>query len=191
MTLSLVRTDSAPRADPRVPDWSAIHDPDTPVLLLPMAAPRGGWVAKLLRSAPFSWRAEAAPDELAAALPGLPPGLRAAVDELALPFAGLMQARRLSLRLEGIVGNACTRVHADYTDVRLIRTLAGPGTDYAPPGADSGRLSRVPTGWTGLFKGTLYRGRDGAPHMPCLHRSPPIEGTGEARLLLVIDTVAA
>lgn len=178
-------------AVPPEPDWSAIHDPDTPVLLLPMPAPRGRWVQRLLREAPFAWRAEATPDGLATALPGLPPELAALIDELAHPFARVMLADRLSLRVEGIVGNACTRVHADYTDVRLIRTLAGPGTDYAPPGADAGRLARVPTGWTGLFKGTLYRSRTGAGHLPCLHRSPPIDGTGETRLLLVIDTVGA
>ena len=37
-----------------------------------------------------------------------------------------------------------------------------------------------------LFKGHEF----GAGHKPCLHRSPPIEDSGERRLVLVIDTPA-
>ena len=39
-------------------------------------------------------------------------------------------------------------------------------------------------GWVGLFRGRLWPG-----DLPCrlLHRSPPIAGSGETRLLLVID----
>jgi hypothetical protein len=176
-------------AMPHQDDWGAIHDGETPLVLEAAVPPSGAWVDALLAQAPFAWRAQAPADRVADAMAELPPELRAIVREAACRFARLMQADHLALRVEGVVGNACTRVHADYTDVRLIRTLAGPGTDYAPPGTDEGKLQRVPTGWTGLFKGVLYRSRDGKSHAPCLHRSPPIEGSGEVRLVLVIDTV--
>ena len=92
----------------------------------------------------------------------------------------------MRVRLEGVIGNACWKVHADYTDPRLITTDAGPGTDYAPHGEGDCCLERVPTGAIGLFKGRKF-----APdHLPCFHRSPPIIDTGERRLMLVIDTLA-
>jgi hypothetical protein len=176
-------------ASTRLDDWGAIHDAEISLVLEEAPLPSGTWVDALLAKAPFVWRAEAEADKVADAIEELPPELRLIVRDSAGRFARLMQADHLALRVEGVVGNACTRVHADYTDVRLIRTLAGPGTDYAPPGADEGKLKRVPTGWTGLFKGVLYPSRNGQVHAPCLHRSPPIEGSGEVRLVLVIDTV--
>jgi hypothetical protein len=93
------------------------------------------------------------------------------------------------LRLEGITTDACRRIHADYTDLRLITTYAGPGTDYLPRFAtpNEGNLQRLATGDIGLFKGRLHA----AGHEPCLHRSPPIAGTGAARLVLVIDSQLA
>ncbi|MFN3592920.1 MAG: DUF1826 domain-containing protein, partial [Thermaurantiacus sp.] len=117
-----------------------------------------------------------------------PDALREMVSAHARRFADLMGAELVSVRIEGITSNACTRVHADFTDVRLIRTLAGPGTDHAPDGDPQAPLSRIPTGHIGLFKGRRYPGADGCCHQPCLHRSPPIEGTGLRRLVLVIDT---
>jgi hypothetical protein len=176
--------------------WSAIHDPGVRLVLDPAPAPDEAWVADLLARAPFAWRAEGRADTIDSALADWPGPLREMVAAHAARFAAVMEAPAIAVRIEGITGNACTRVHADYTDVRLIRTLAGPGTDHLPDGpspeangADGADLARVPTGWVGLFKGRTYPGADGCCHPPCLHRSPPVEGTGARRLVLVIDTI--
>jgi hypothetical protein len=168
--------------------WAAIHDPATPLVLEEAAPPRGAWVEHLLAQPPFVWRAECAADAVEGELADAPVELRRLIGEAATRYAGVMGCTNVKLRLEVIDSNACTKVHADYTDVRLIQTLAGPGTDYAPNGDAQGPLARVPTGWVGLFKGALYPARDGNSHSPCLHRSPPIAGSGVRRLVLVIDT---
>jgi hypothetical protein len=168
--------------------WAAMHRADTPLVLEPGHPPQGAWLAQLLARPPFAWRAEGPPEALASLVPDAPAELRELVDAAAHRFAQLMGCTRLKLRVELVDSNACTKVHADYTDVRLIQTLAGPGTDYAPEGDADAPLARVPTGWTGLFKGALYPARDGKAHAPCLHRSPPIAGSGVRRLLLVLDT---
>lgn len=106
---------------------------------------------------------------------------------LATRFGEVMGVDRLDVRLEKISGNACWKIHADYVTARLITTLAGRGTEWfetTDPGIDAtpplgGRLG---TGAVGLFKG-----RSWAPDTAILHRSPPIAGTGEQRLLLVMD----
>jgi hypothetical protein len=99
---------------------------------------------------------------------------------------------QVSIRLEVIEGNACRKFHSDYVTVRLIATLAGPGTQWLDDG-DAARLRAgadpdtlhirdIATGHVALFKGRAWT-RDRA----IVHRSPPIAGTGQCRLVLVID----
>ena len=103
-------------------------------------------------------------------------------------FAGLMRARWLRLRLDRVTGNACRRFHIDAVTARLVCTYRGPGTQYgiSRDGAEPARVFSVPTGAPILLRGTLWR--DGPPS-GLLHRSPPIEGTGQVRLVLVLDPV--
>jgi hypothetical protein len=169
--------------------WTRINERDCPIVIeARYALLSDSEIAPLLAKAPFVLRADGEPEGLAARLAELPDALVSDIEALANRFADLTGKASLRIRLEGVTTNACKKVHADYTDVRLITTYAGPGTDYAPHGAeDHGGdccLERVPTGAVALFKGRLF----GAGHDPCLHRSPPIEGSGEARLVLVIDT---
>jgi hypothetical protein len=120
------------------------------------------------------------------ALGQIPLELRADIHDLATRFAALMGVPTVRIRLEAINTNACRRVHADYTDLRLISTYWGPGTEYVPAGQeppDAG-LVRLAAGHVALFKGRLF----GDGHAPCFHRSPPAGDTGERRLVLVIDT---
>lgn len=169
------------------PRWDAIHHPRTRIVIDKDAVllPRGD-IGPLLDIAPFGYRVAGTPDEILAGLPPLPDSLSSAITDLARRFAALMPCKTVRVRMEGITGNACRKVHADYTDVRLICTLAGPGTDYALGDDPEGPLKRIPTGMVALFKGREF----GAGHKACLHRSPPIEDTEERRLVLVIDTPA-
>lgn len=108
---------------------------------------------------------------------------------LAELFCTAMDLAKLELRLEAVRTDSCRKFHADYVTARLITTYVGEGTDWL----DEEDAARVAAGETpqcinrlsafdvGLFKGKL------ATERPAIHRSPPIAGTGAARLLLVLN----
>lgn len=167
--------------------WARIDEHDCPIVIETREMPLSHDDIALLRAkAPFVLRAEGKVARLKEQLAELPETLVTDVQTLANRFAEVTGHSSVRVRLEGVTTNACKKVHADYTDLRLITTYAGPGTDYAPHGDGDCCLERVPTGAVALFKGRLF----GEGHEPCLHRSPPIEGSGEVRLMLVIDTPA-
>lgn len=103
-------------------------------------------------------------------------------------FTGLVPAPYLRLRFDVVTTNACTKFHIDAVTARLICTYRGTGTQYgvAADGAEPRRVFTVSTGAPVLLRGTLWPER---PKSGLLHRSPPIEGTGETRLVLVLDPV--
>jgi len=105
---------------------------------------------------------------------------------LAEAFADLMSAPYLRMRLAVVTNNACRKFHIDAISARLICTYRGTGTQYgiASKGADPKQVLTVQTGAPILLRGTK------SPIQPpsgLVHRSPPIEGTGQARLVLVLD----
>jgi hypothetical protein len=89
---------------------------------------------------------------------------------------------------DAVTTNACRRFHIDAVTARLVCTYRGTGTQYGigADGAEPRRVFTVPTGAPILLRGTLWPER---PHSGLLHCSPPIEGTGETRLVLVLDPV--
>lgn len=103
-------------------------------------------------------------------------------------FSDLVGARYLRLRLDVITTNACRKFHIDAVHSRLICTYRGTGTQYgvSVDGNQPKRVFTVPTGAPIVLKGTLY---PEAPSSGLLHRSPPIEGSGMTRLVLVLDPV--
>lgn len=170
-----------------IADWSQIRQPERSFVIEPrQVAALAGVAQPLASGAPFERRGAGPVDEALAALGDMPAALRADIRDLATRFACLMAVPAVRIRLEVINTNACRKIHADYTDVRLITTYWGPGTDYVPAGMEPVETSlvRLPAGHIGLFKGRLFE--EGDP--PCLHRSPPVGDTGEQRLVLVIDT---
>ena len=110
------------------------------------------------------------------------------VAALADIFAGLMNAPFLRLRLDVVTTNACRKFHIDAVTARLICTYRGTGTQYgiSADGAGPKRVFTAPTGAPILLRGTLW---PESPRSGLLHRSPPIEGTGETRLVLVLDPI--
>jgi hypothetical protein len=124
---------------------------------------------------------------------GTPPGperdaLGADIAALARIFADLMGARYLRVRLDVVRTDACRKFHLDAVTVRLVCTYRGTGTQYGlARGVETpDRICTAPTGAPILFCGT--RATKGAPS-DLRHRSPPIEGTGATRLVLVLDPV--
>ena len=126
-------------------------------------------------------------------LSGMPDTLQRAwlvedVSDLASSFAALMQAAYVRLRLQAVTTNACRKFHLDAITGRLVCTYRGPGTQYgtSTTGEDPEHIRTVPTGAPILLRGSLWRP---VPDSGLLHRSPPIEGTGETRFVLVLDPV--
>lgn len=125
---------------------------------------------------------------------GLPPGsergwLEGDIADLAERFADLMQSKFLRLRLDVIESNACRKFHLDAITARLICTYRGTGTQYgvSEDGGEPEVINTVPTGAPILLRGSLWPEQ---PRSGLLHRSPPIEGTGETRLVLVLDPLS-
>lgn len=117
---------------------------------------------------------------------------RALIDDaanLARRYAAVMELSRIEVRLEVVRTDSCRKFHADYVTARLITTYVGQGTDWldeheaarVAAGGAPHLINRLAAFDVGLFKGKLATSR------PAIHRSPPIAGTGAARLLLVFD----
>ena len=124
---------------------------------------------------------------------GMPAGklrdwLAGDIAALAHSFAGLMRADYVRLRLQAVSTNACRRFHVDAITGRLVCTYRGTGTQYGAShaGGEPEHVCTVPTGAPVLLRGSLWPPK---PAAGILHRSPPIEGTGETRLVLVLDPV--
>jgi hypothetical protein len=108
---------------------------------------------------------------------------------LAVIFADLMQSPYLRLRLAAVTSNACRKFHIDAITGRLVCTYRGIGTQYgiSRNGRDPSLVFTVPTGAPILLRGTHWPEK---PASGLLHRSPPIEGSGETRLVLVLDAIS-
>jgi len=109
--------------------------------------------------------------------------------ELAEKFSSILNIQKFEVRIEVVTTNSCRKWHADYVTARLITTYAGTGTQWlcakaaqqVRDGSDPDEIGQMSAGDVGIFKGKL------ATDEPAIHRSPPIEGTGERRLLLVLN----
>lgn len=115
--------------------------------------------------------------------------LEADVAELVAIFAELMQVDEVRLRFDAINTNACRRFHIDAVKARLLCTYRGHGTEFGTVETNDEVPKGVHTASVGsplILRGTRWP--NGGFHNAVRHRSPPIEGTGETRLLLVLDT---
>lgn len=111
--------------------------------------------------------------------------LAAEILDLAGLFAQVMGVGAVALRLDVVTGDACRRFHRDRMVARMLCTLRGSGTEYGSevgPGQVA-PVAHMGRGAVGIFRGSLWPGEETG----LLHRSPPISGTGETRLLLVVD----
>ncbi len=127
-----------------------------------------------------------------AATAALRPWLIADIAMLAACFADLTGSIEIDVRLERITGDACWKFHRDCVEARLLTTYRGPGTEWVSPTdaaaalrdqrAYRGPLHRFPPQAVGVFKGSCA-----GPGSGIVHRSPPIAGHGETRLLLCLN----
>ncbi|MEZ5757660.1 MAG: DUF1826 domain-containing protein [Emcibacteraceae bacterium] len=112
------------------------------------------------------------------------------INSLAQLFAKIMKTNSINLRLDVVNDNACRKFHQDNVAARLLCSYRGRGTEYgiysATPMPDV--IYELPKQAVGIFKGRRWTP---APSTVIYHRSPPIEGSGETRLLLVIDKASS
>lgn len=102
---------------------------------------------------------------------------------LADRLGALAGAAQLRFRLDVVETDACRRFHADYMTLRLLTTYRGRATHWCR--ADEPKVVRtMKTGDVAILKGRVL-----LDPPTVLHRSPPIEATGEQRLLLVLDPI--
>lgn len=111
--------------------------------------------------------------------------LAADMADLAERFAAVVGCSRVKLRLDVVETDACRRFHADYVTYRMLTTYHGAATQWARSDAPDA-IKQMRAGEVAIFKGRAL-----LDEAPILHRSPPIAGTGEKRLLFVIDPVIA
>jgi hypothetical protein len=128
--------------------------------------------------------------------PGLAPAQGWIVSDVAVQarrFADITGSLHLGLKLEVVRDNACRKLHHDYVAHRLVCTYRGPGTQWLARDHETALgderevvpahwLAPVPRFAAGIFAGVLLPGA-----RPILHRSPPIAGTSETRLVLTIN----
>ena len=184
--------------------WAASDDPavlarileeTVHLVLWTRARPKGlDWLDKLDFSEIDDVQESLALTDAAATLPaaleraGYPAGVRAAVlaaeiAALARRFVRIMGGDTVRLRLDIVETDACRKFHMDNVTARLLMPLTEPGTQWIEAGAGAeAPINHVAAGTVGLFKGRMW-----AETPAILHRSPPIAGTGAARLLLVLD----
>jgi hypothetical protein len=118
------------------------------------------------------------------------------IEELAFRFLRLSGSALVDVRLEAVDDNACAGFHRDRVSLRLITTYRGPGTQWVAPEhapaalrdqqAYRGPIAAFPRHAVGLFRGSRAPGAEGLTH-----RSPPIEGTEQTRLLLCLNLPSA
>jgi hypothetical protein len=112
---------------------------------------------------------------------------------LAHRFAAVMDVEAVEVRLEYVTTNACKKFHGDYVTARLITTYCGQGTQWLDGEdvadcdcGDPHNIRQMAAGEVAILKGRVW-----SEDRPAIHRSPPIEGTGEARLVLVLNPARA
>ena len=132
-----------------------------------------------------------------------PPALRKWLVDMRLLadlFFALNGGRDATLRLKTTAEDGCRRFHVDRTHLRLLCTYRGPGTEWLAndqvdreaqtSGAPNegilrfGEPSRFEPFWVGILKGDAYPGNAGRG---LVHRSPPISGSGQTRVLFCLD----
>ncbi len=122
------------------------------------------------------------------------------VEVLTRDFLEFSDKKSGTLHLRLIEDDACSKFHIDGYKLRLFVTYVGEGTEWLPESAvnrralgsdnedivkDPSAIQRVGTGHVSILKGEIP-GRFN-PIKGIVHRSPPIAGTNEKRLILRVD----
>ncbi len=114
------------------------------------------------------------------------------VVEIATLFADIAETELVDIGLDVVEHDSCWKFHRDHVRLRALTTYFGPGTKYvSDDDADravaeqrefKGSVHKIPKHTVALFKGAKDVKSRGV-----VHRSPPIVGTGQTRLVLTLN----
>ncbi len=121
-------------------------------------------------------------------------------------FVCLAGADRFRLSFGVVRDDQCRKFHVDHHRYRLVTTYAGPGTEWVPNEAVQREALKHPTDCASEANmkivrdpGSVHVARagdvlliKGAGHesvLGAVHRSPPLQGSGLTRVVLVASTV--
>lgn len=118
------------------------------------------------------------------------------VEGLVAAFAEITRSDLVDVRLECVSHDACWKFHRDCVEARLLTTYRGPATEWVQPNhaAQALREQKAYTGpleRLGPHNVAIFKGSCASPGSGIVHRSPPIAGTAQTRLLLVLSTQSA
>lgn len=111
---------------------------------------------------------------------------------LAVTYASITCNQMVDLRLERIDHDACWKFHRDMVEARLLTTYRGASTQWVRP-AHAEQALEEQTDYDGPLETlnnqdvAIFKGAATRPNQGIVHRSPPIEGSGETRLLLCLN----
>lgn len=188
---------------------AAINKPDTDLVIWARAFPLclTAWLERLdasclpdlrvlVRSGDFRAAVEPHLDDC-----GMPPGdmrdlLIGDAGALVSAFSEVTRSDLVDVRLERVNNDACWKFHRDSVEARLLTTYRGPGTEWVRPVQAERALQEQKQ-----FKGTLehlrmhdvaiFKGSCAGAGKGIVHRSPPVSGTGDTRLLLCLNKPSA
>tara|TARA_R110000787_G_scaffold24088_4_gene68622 strand:- start:1032 stop:1712 length:681 start_codon:yes stop_codon:yes gene_type:complete len=107
-------------------------------------------------------------------------------------FADIAGTGLVDIGLDVVQHDSCWKFHRDHVRLRLLTTYRGPGTHFVgqedadraveQQRAFRGTIRQIPPHAVALFKGAKDAFGNGV-----VHRSPPIAGTGQTRLVLTLN----
>lgn len=114
------------------------------------------------------------------------------INDLVSRFAEIARSEAVDLRLQRVDHDACWKFHRDNVEARLLTTYRGPTTEwvqmaYADQALTEQQDYQGPLERLGLHDVALFKGSCAGPNSGVVHRSPPITGTGQTRLLLCLN----
>jgi hypothetical protein len=118
--------------------------------------------------------------------------LAADMIDLAARFAHRATSDIVDLRLETVRHDACWKFHCDCVRLRLLTTYLGPSTQIVAA-SQAARALRLQRDYDGPYRRipehaiALFKGEQAERGTGVVHRSPPIDGTGQHRLVLTIN----
>ncbi len=117
------------------------------------------------------------------------------ITQLAMSFARLSRQPYddpIDVRLETIQTNSCWKFHRDHVRLRLLTSYRGRGVQWIDPSLSEralveqnrfdGPIQELPRHHVAVLRGSASCDGNGL-----VHRSPPIAGTGETRLVLCLN----
>lgn len=188
---------------------NAIKRPEVELVIWQRALPScfQDWLAQLEASLLPNLRVLVRPDDFIKAMDVLLDGdgmakgamrslLICDIHSLVSAFARLSGSDLVDVRLERVSDDACWKFHRDCVEARLLTTYRGAATEWVQPDQSEtalkaqtrydGPIERLGANDVAVFKGSCAADGSGI-----VHRSPPIAGSGQTRLLLCLNKPSA